>query len=116
MSKLNFVKKNRQVIKPTLIKVGEIVVTGTYTGTREREFEERNEQGKKTGEIGTVTDLLFNEHETNNLVAVPMDAGMKVAFKDAGVKENDLIQIEKMEPVALAGGQRCNQYGISIAE
>lgn len=103
----NFVVATRQLFKFSKENVGAEFI-GRFTGTRERDV-----MDKEDGEIKTITDLCF---ENKGLLwAVPLDKGLEIAFKDAGVVSGHLIKITKLEPVKLEKGT-CNQYTIAIAQ
>lgn len=86
-------------------------VVGTFTGTREREVTDRD-----TGELKTITDICLDEYGSNRKIAVARDAGLRVAFSSADVKEGELVKIVKEGQTDLGGGKRVNNYNVMVAQ
>jgi|GEM_PF-5659233 len=110
MENVSWEKKTITTIKPKTILDNSEVVMGRYSGTRERVITDRD-----TGELKTITDLLF-KNENGELMAVPQDAGLRVAFSDALVKENQLTKVVKLPQITNSKGQPLNQYEVFTAQ
>jgi hypothetical protein len=68
---------------------------------------------KKTGELKEITDLLFKKDDGSQ-VALPLDAGLRIAMSEYNVKTGEFVQIEK-KPQIEYNGNNVNQYDIKVA-
>lgn len=84
-------------------------IEGTWESSRVRMVTDR-----KTGELKEVTDLIFKKDDGKKL-AVPLDAGLRVALSEFNVKEGEYVQLTK-KPKIQYNGNDINQYDILVAE
>lgn len=110
-AKFNAANLKRKKITAEIVKLSEMdagdSITGIYKGQSKRPWTD-----KSTGEVKEITQVLFENPENQERYNVFADAGFLNALSAAGVKENTLIEVVKLEMVDLGGGRRVNQYDI----
>ena len=80
-----------------------------------QEKRERMVTDKRTGELKTITDLVFKSVTDSSLFAIPQDAGLRVALSEFNIKMGEHILVEKL-PQIQWNGNALNQYSILVAE
>lgn len=120
MSKLNFTKRSTEIVK---MKAGDNVA-GAYIETKSREMMDKLKGSPTFGELKDVPEIHFNVIDPTTGELIPNerfiifgDAGLMNEIKNSGVKEGDLVMLEKGDKIELDNGARyVNSYTISIAE
>lgn len=109
--KLNFKKVNAEIIK---LKEGENFV-GNLTQTSMRDWLD-----KETGEMTQIKqyhfDLLNEEGEEVGKGIYFGDSGFQNAMSMAGIKDGDIVMVEKLAKASLGSGRTVNNYSIFKAE
>lgn len=85
-------------------------IQGKYITRTERPWVDKN-----SGEEKIIPVFVF-ENQKGERFTVFGDAGLVNAMSGAAVKENQWIEIEKLDQVDLGGGKRVNSYDIYALE
>ena len=102
--------KRAKKITAEIVKLSDFdaghTVQGKYITKTERPWIDRT-----TGEEKIIPVFVF-ENQNGERFNIFGDAGLVNAMSGAAVKENQWIEIEKLDQVDLGGGKRVNQYDI----
>lgn len=102
--------KRAKKITAEIVKLSDFdaghTVQGKYITKTERPWTD-----KSTGEEKIIPVFVF-ENQNGERFNIFGDAGLVNAMSGAAVKENQWIEIEKLDQVDLGGGKRVNQYDI----
>tara|TARA_R110000803_G_scaffold5670_1_gene18703 strand:+ start:2814 stop:3152 length:339 start_codon:yes stop_codon:yes gene_type:complete len=84
-------------------------VEGTWESNRVRMVNDT-----QTNTLKEVTDLVFKKDDGKK-VAIPLDAGLRVALSEFNVKEGEYVQLEKLPQIDYKGN-KINQYNVLVAD
>lgn len=105
----------RKKISVRSVKLSDMEVGFTFSGkyigiSQGQPF---NTVDNKTGEVITKTiPSIIMEDAEGNRTAYLADTGLRQAFNDAMVKENQTVEVVKLEKTKLSKGRTMNQYDI----
>lgn len=115
MEEKKFVKKNVKTLKAKDFAPNSEFV-GVIFKYRERIIVDKTPDSDTFGEEKTIKDIIIIDNSNNEMIALPIDVGLKIALQDADAQLGDLVKIIKLPKTDLGHGKTVNSYEIYIAE